>query len=126
MQHEPIYEALALQEGVYLPTGESRHELEEIRVGNVMQSKATPLPADMDVTTARGRFQEMGRNVALVGELNWLYGIVSAQQLEEVKNPTETKLSQVVNHDGAFPYVHPDHPLSLALERMGPGPTRFR
>jgi CIC family chloride channel protein len=120
LQPEPIYEALALQEGVYLPTGESRRELEEIRVGDVMQSNATPLPADMDVTTARTRIREMGRNVALVGELNWLYGIVNSRQLEEVQNPAETKLSQVVNHDGAFPYVHPDHPLSLALERMGP------
>jgi CIC family chloride channel protein len=119
LQREPIYEALALQEGVYLPTGESRRELEEIRVGDVMQSTATPLAADMDVAAARQRLQEMGRNVALVGELNWLYGIVNARQLEEVKNPAETKLSQVVNGDGAFPYVHPDHPLSLALERMG-------
>jgi CIC family chloride channel protein len=119
LQREPIYEALALQEGVYLPTGESRRELEEIRVGDVMQSKAIPLPADMDVSTARARLQEMGTNVALVGELNWLYGLVNAQQLEEVKDPAETKLSQVVNHDGAFPYVHPDHPLSTALERMG-------
>jgi len=119
LQREPIYEALALQEGVYLPTGESRRELEEIRVGDVMQSTATPLAADMDVASARLRLQEMGRNVALVGELNWLYGIVNARQLEEVKNPTETKLSELVDGDGSFPYVHPDHPLSLALERMG-------
>jgi len=119
LQREPIYEALALQEGVYLPTGESRRELEEIRVGDVMESTAAPFPADMDVTTARARLQEMGRNVGLVGELNWLSGIVNAQQLDEVANPSETKLSQVVNHDGSFPYVHPDHPLSLALERMG-------
>jgi CIC family chloride channel protein len=119
LQREPIYEALALQEGVYLPTGESRHELEEIRVGDVMQSTAAPLPADLDVTTGRQRLQEMGRNVALVGELNWLYGIVNARQLEEVKNPEETMLSQIINPDSPFPYVHPDHPLSLALERMG-------
>jgi chloride channel protein, CIC family len=119
LQREPIYEALALQEGVYLPTGESRRELEEIRVGDVMQSTATPFAADMDVAIARQRLQEMGRNVWLVGELNWLYGIVTSQQLEEIKNPGETMLSQVVNPDSPFPYVHPDHPLSLALERMG-------
>ncbi len=119
LQREPIYEALALQEGVYLPTGESRRELQEIRVGDVMQSTATPFAADMDVATARHRLQEMGRNVWLVGELNWLYGIVTSQQLEEIKNPAETMLSQVVNPDSPFSYVHPDHPLSLALERMG-------
>ena len=32
LQREPIYEALALQEGVFLPTGESREELAGIRV----------------------------------------------------------------------------------------------
>ena len=84
-----------------------------------MQSTATPLDAGMDVAASRQRLQEMGRNVALVGELNWLHGIVNARQLEEVENPAETKLSQVVNGDGSYPYVHPDHPLSLALERMG-------
>ncbi|MGD0297163.1 MAG: chloride channel protein [Bryobacteraceae bacterium] len=123
LQREPIYEALALQEGVYLPTGESRRELEEIRVGDVMQSTATPFPADMDVATARQRLAEMDRNVWLVGELNWLYGIVTLGKLEEIKNPSSTRLNQVVNPEDRFPYVYPDHPLSLALERMGSAGT---
>src|SRR6202035_5918239 len=38
LQKEPIYEALALQEGVFLPTRESREELAGTRVGQVMQS----------------------------------------------------------------------------------------
>ncbi len=48
-QHEPIYEALALQEGVYLPTGESRQELTGIRVSEVMHRDAEPLAADTDI-----------------------------------------------------------------------------
>jgi CIC family chloride channel protein len=123
LQREPIYEALALQEGVYLPTGESRRELEEIRVGDVMHSTTAPFPADMDVATARRRLAEMDRNVWLVGELNWLYGIVTLQELEEVKNPSSTRLNQVVNPEDHFPYIYPDHPLSLALERMGSAGT---
>jgi CIC family chloride channel protein len=123
LQREPIYEALALQEGVYLPTGEARRGLEEIRVGDVMQSSATPFPADLSVATARQRLQEMGRNVWLVGELNWLYGTVTLQRLEEVKNQSSTLLNQVVNPEDRFPYVYPDHPLSLALERMGSAGT---
>ncbi len=39
LQREPIYEALALQEGVYLPTGESRDELAGIRVSEVMRAR---------------------------------------------------------------------------------------
>lgn len=123
LQREPIYEALALQEGVYLPTGESRHELEETRVGDVMQSTAALFPADMDVATARQRLAEMGRNVWLVGESNSLYGIVTLQRLQEVKNPSSTLLNQVVNPEDRFPYVYLDHPLSLALEKMGSAAT---
>jgi chloride channel protein, CIC family len=123
LQREPIYEALALQEGVYLPTGESRHELEEIRVGDVMQATAAPFPADMDVLTARQRLAEIGQKAWLVGELNWLYGIVTLAKLEEIKNPYSTLLNQVVNPEDRYPYVYPDHPLSLALERMGSAGT---
>ena len=123
LQREPIYEALALQEGVYLPTGESRRELAGIRVGDVMQSTITLLPADMDVATARQRLTEMGRNVWLVGELNSLYGMVTLKKLEEIKNPSSTLLNQVVNPEDRFPYVYLDHPLSLALERMGSAGT---
>jgi CIC family chloride channel protein len=123
LQREPIYEALALQEGVYLPTGESRRGLEEIRVGDVMHSTAALFPADMDVATARHRLAEMGRNVWLVGELNSLYGMVTLKKLEEIKNPSSTLLNQVVNPEDRFPYVYLDHPLSLALERMGSAGT---
>jgi len=119
LQREPIYEALALQEGVYLPTGESKRELEEIRVGHVMQSAATPLPPEMSVANARRRLEEMNRNTWLVGQLNRLYGIVTLRQLQEVANPASTLLNQVVSPESRFQYVHSDHPISLALERMG-------
>lgn len=42
LQREPIYEALALQEGVYLPTGESRAELAGIPVSEVMELNPEP------------------------------------------------------------------------------------
>ena len=46
LQPEPIYEALALQEGVYLPTGESQDDLQGIRVGEIL---------DRDARVAAGR-----------------------------------------------------------------------
>jgi Chloride channel protein EriC len=69
LQPEPIYEALALQEGVFLPT-ESREELAGMRVARIMKTGPIPFSAEMET-------------------------------------------------GAAFPYVHLDHPLSLALERMG-------
>src|SRR5580698_2428059 len=55
LQPEPIYEALALQEGVYLPTAESREELSGARVGEIMRalSEETPLlPIDSTIDAA--------------------------------------------------------------------------
>jgi chloride channel protein, CIC family len=123
LQREPIYEALALQEGVYLPTRESEREIEEIRVGHVMQSAPTPLSPEMPVATARRRLEEMNRNTWLVGNENRLYGIVTLRQLQEVANPASTLLNQVVSPESRFQFVYPDHPISLALERIGASRT---
>src|SRR5690349_22116912 len=57
LQREPIYEALALQEGVYLPTAESREELAGVRVGQVMHADVEPLPPETDLRTALQRFE---------------------------------------------------------------------
>jgi hypothetical protein len=42
LQREPIYEALALQEGVFLPTRESREELAGTRVGQSDAKRLRP------------------------------------------------------------------------------------
>ncbi len=49
--------------------------------------------------------------------------MVTLKKLEEIKNPSSTLLNQVVNPEDRFPYVYLDHPLSLALERMGSAGT---
>jgi CIC family chloride channel protein len=118
LQREPIYEALALQEGVFLPTGESREELAGIRVAEVMQSDFDLLPPALDLGAAHRRLQDMGRNAWLVGEAQHLDGVVTAREIEERKGTTAT-LREMIGASTNFPYVHPDHPLSLALERMG-------
>jgi CIC family chloride channel protein len=56
LQREPIYEALALQEGVYLPTGESREKLAGIRVSEVMHTRTDMLPVDAGADIAKSRF----------------------------------------------------------------------
>ena len=118
LQPEPIYEALALQEGVYLPTGESRDQLAGIRVAEIMRTGPEPLSADLDLATANRRLEEMGRNAWPVGESKHLLGVVTAREIEE-SEASHSLLSDVIAPDASFPYVHPDHPVSLALERMG-------
>ena len=117
LQHEPIYEALALQEGVYLPTGESREELSGVRVAQIMKTGPEPFSVALTVEAASKLLVEMGRNAWPVGNPTRLHGVVTAREIEESKSARA--LRDLVAPDAQFPYVHPDHPLSVALERMG-------
>jgi CIC family chloride channel protein len=117
LQKEPIYEALALQEGVFLPTAESREGLAGIRVGQAMQTPFEMLSPDMDRAAARHRLEEIGRNAWPVGDSDRLYGVITIREIEE--STVAASLRELLETSAEFPYVHPDHPLSLALERMG-------
>ncbi len=81
LQREPIYEALAQQEGVSLPTGEAREHMARLSVADVLEDAANMTAEEM----------------------------LAARQT----------LPGVAPADEEPPFVHPDHPLSLALEKMG-------
>jgi CIC family chloride channel protein len=117
LQPEPIYEALALQEGVYLPTGESREDLERVRVDAVMGSIIEPFPPDMNVRTAKRRLAEMQRNSWPVAAGNRLLGVLTTRRLDEIADH-DTSLRNALP-DEPYSYVYSDHALSSALERMG-------
>jgi CIC family chloride channel protein len=132
LQPEPIYEALALQEGVYLPTAESREELSGARVSAMMRplSDETPLlPLDSSVEAARLFLDERQCNSWPLGERNFVVGMVNRRDIEAAASRSKTfrdlidesnsaTLRDLIDTDGAYPYVHPDHPVSYALERM--------
>ena len=46
LQHEPIYEALARQDGLHLPTGAFRDAGRHLRVSSAIREAPEPLPAD--------------------------------------------------------------------------------
>ena len=117
LQHEPIYEALALQEGVYLPTGESREELAGIRVSEVMHIGADPLPMDATADAAKVRFEQEKCTSWPAGEYSYLRGVVSSHQIDTSDPPPKT-IGDLLKHNASYPYVHADHPLSYALEQM--------
>ena len=52
LQPEPIYEALALQEGIYLPTAESRAELAGPAVSEIITADPPLLSPDSDLPSA--------------------------------------------------------------------------
>lgn len=120
LQREPIYEALALQEGVYLPTGESRDELAGIRVNEVMQPGVEALAIDASIETAKARFNQEKVTSWPVTDGRHLRGVISNHQIETA-NPPPSDVRDIISNDGPYPYVHIDHPLSYALEQMRAG-----
>src|SRR6266700_3415657 len=55
LQHEPIYEALAVQDGIHLPTAEARQRHAKRHVTRVMQTAGQLLPAEITVREALER-----------------------------------------------------------------------
>lgn len=123
LQPDPIYEALALQEGVYLPTGESREELAGDRVDEVMlplNDETDPLPADATIDAAIAFLDKHQCNSWPVGDRNFVIAVINRRDLDSVAGGQQT-IRDLVDPDAAYPYVHTDHPVSFALERMREG-----
>jgi CIC family chloride channel protein len=116
LQPEPIYEALALQEGVYLPTGESREELSGLRVNEVMDETARLIPFGASLTEAKRFLDDEQCNSWPVGDDHYVRGIINSRQIETADPPVTMVYDLITSSE--YPYVHPDHPASYALERM--------
>jgi CIC family chloride channel protein len=118
LQPEPIYEALALQEGVYLPTGESREELASKSVAEVMRGDLEPLPPTATIESAKAHLDREKCQSWPVADGTNVHAMITRHQIETADEKLLT-VSDVVNGAGTYPYVHRDHSLSFALERMG-------
>jgi CIC family chloride channel protein len=120
LQPDPIYEALALQEGVHLPTGESRAELAGDRVDDVMvhiDDETLALPAGTDIATAKAFLDTRQCNSWPVGDRQFIIGVIIRRDLDAAPGEAQT-LRDLIPPDAHFPFVHADHPVSVALERM--------
>jgi chloride channel protein, CIC family len=119
LQREPIYDALAIQDGIHLPTAETRQRYGQRQVATVMHSGSESLPAEMTVREALDRVRSSGMRTWLVGDKRGVIGVVNSSKLEqEMAEGADRKLGDLVD-PMEFPHVHPDHGLDLALERMG-------
>ena len=119
LQHEPIYEALAVQDGIHLPTSETRQRHGRRQVVRVMQSASRLLPSDITIREAWERVHLGDSRTWLVMDRRGVVGVISLAKLErELAEGVDKKLAELVDAL-AFPHVHPDQGLDLALERMG-------
>ena len=114
LQREPIYEALAHQEGVVLPTPEDREQLARMRVADVVE-QGTTLQADTVLASVVGDLQVSERRAWPVTRDGHMIGLLTDAAWK--KAGPNALAGELAN--ARYPYVYPDQPLSLALEKMG-------
>jgi CIC family chloride channel protein len=129
LQKQPIYEALAYQDGVHLPTAESRTQPERIQVRRAMRPASTVLSPDLLIAEALRKVKEDQLDAWPVAGKDGLRGMIRYIELQQAveDGASNVTIGEILG-DGSlsgqpsadeFPHVHPDHSLSLALERMG-------
>jgi len=133
LQRKPIYEALAEQDGIHLPSGEAGRKPPRLTVSDLMR----PSPPLVDPRTkVRDLPLLIDGGLYFVGEDELLWGIVPVEDvmvllnslvLEESSDAEDKPIIELVKTDlrdaesldePTFPHVHEDHPPSVALERM--------
>jgi CIC family chloride channel protein len=127
LQQEPIYEALAVQDGVHLPTAKTRQRHGQRQVMSIMQpaSGNEGLPAEITVQEATEEARSSPNQTWLVTDRRGVIGVINQSWLErELAEAADKKLEERVDALD-FPHVHPDHGLDLALERMGTNQLDF-
>ncbi|HKH98737.1 MAG TPA: chloride channel protein [Candidatus Sulfotelmatobacter sp.] len=132
LQHEAIYEALAVQDGIHLPAAETRQRQGMRRVARVMRPATTVLAGEITVGEALQQARSTAFRSWLVldqkddarddlrGESGrGVIGVVKLSELEqEAVEHSSRQLKEIVPEKD-FPHVHSDQGLDLALERMG-------
>jgi len=120
LQHEAIYESLAIQDGIHLPSGAPRLRNGLRLVVQAMRPATEAMRSDMTVREAFDRAPDIEFHAWPVTDDRGVVGMISLDRLEEAMTAgEETKHLRDLIDVSNFPHVHPDQPLHLALERMG-------
>ena len=119
LQPEPIYEALAVQDGIHLPTAEARQRQGQRQIIRIMHAATESLPSEMTVGEAVERAHSSKFRTWLVLDSGGVVGVINRTTLErEFTQDANQELRKIVDVLD-FPHVHSDQGLDLALERMG-------
>src|SRR6266576_3130102 len=120
LQREPIYEALAGQDGIHLPGAEARQRVGQRPVFQLTSRAGKFLPSLMTVRAGSYHGQQTTSHSWPVTDERGVVGMVARTRIEQAMTNGEEarQLRELVNALD-FPHVHADHPLHVALERMG-------
>jgi CIC family chloride channel protein len=119
-QREPIYEVLAHQDGIHLPTAESRALEGNRRVLQAKRAATETLDAETTLRDALAKTQASTLNAWPVVSHEGVIGVIGRDAIEAAaKNGDASKLGELIGKGTEFPHVHADHSLNTALDRMG-------
>jgi CIC family chloride channel protein len=120
LQREPIYEALASQDGVHLPTSDAREQLLRLRVSDAMTDPVEVFPPQTPIAEALRQDHPV-----VVADEQGLWGVVDPARVRDVFVESGT-LADLFHgrRDEDMPHLHTDHSLAIALDRMGSSKMR--
>jgi CIC family chloride channel protein len=130
-QRQPIYEALARQDGLHLPSGEARTVARHLRVSAATKPAPAPLAPDLSSNDAHDRIHGSSLDSWPVADAEGLLGMVRAADITAAvaEGRGSAPVRTLIDANGAVdgkteeratpPHVHGDQPLAVALARMG-------
>ena len=120
-QRQPIYEVLAQQDGIHLPTAESRSQEGQRTVIRAMRPATDVLDASMSVQEAAQKVKSSASRSWPVMGPKGVVGMANSSMLSKAvaDGSTTRTVGELLDSSADFPHLHADHPLPVALERMG-------
>jgi CIC family chloride channel protein len=128
LQKEPIYEALARQDGLHLPRSSSRTHGEVPLVSSAAREVPESLTPEMKISDAAERVKDSALESWPVADELGLIGMVRTRHIAHALDQgklemTIERLMQIARRSESdksvdMPHVHNDQPLSRALARM--------
>jgi CIC family chloride channel protein len=120
LQRKPIYEELARQDGIHLPSAETRQQGVQRQVVLAMRPAMEVFDARMTAGEALEKVHSSKFRAWPVNDERGVVGVVSLNQLQQVvaEGGAHKPLSELVDSRN-FPHLHADQSIPLALERMG-------
>ena len=119
-QKDPIYEVLQHQDGIHLPTAETRALPGQAQVAQVMRPPSVMLKAEMTAQEAAERVASGKFHCWPVEDKIGIVGVINREMLQKAlaDGGSTKKLRELVDPVN-FPHLHADHSLTSALERLG-------
>ena len=119
-QREPIYEVLAHQDGIHLPSAHARSLGGQRQVFQCMRPADETLSAHLTLQQASEIDRQSASHAWPVLDDCGVIGVLDSYALQDaLAEGPPTRLIRDILEPGPFPHVHADQSLPLALERMG-------